>query len=128
RRELFVDQYLIDRLTGAQLRLGKPVEAGPVLRFDNPWEGAFSGYVTVIKHSGRYRMYYRGTPQAGQDGNNGEVTCYAESADGISWTKPDLGIYEIHGTRKNNVILANDAPFSHNFSPLLDTRPGVPGD
>jgi len=128
RRELFVDRYLIDRMTGTQLRLGQPVDTGAVLHFDKPWEGSFCGYVTVIKDGGRYRMYYRGIPEAGQDGNNGEVTCYAESADGIRWTKPDLGIYEIRGTRQNNVILANDAPFSHNFSPLLDTRPGVPAE
>ena len=125
RRELFVDRRVIDRMTGTQLRLGQPIDTGPVLRFDKPWEGSFCGYVTVIKDGARYCMYYRGTPQAGQDGNNGEVTCYAESPDGIRWTKPDLGIYEIHGTRQNNVILANDAPFSHNFSALLDTRPGV---
>ncbi len=30
------------------------------------------------------------------------------------------------GAPRNNVVLAAAAPFSHNFSPFLDTRPGVP--
>ncbi len=37
--------------------------------------------------------------------------------------KPELGLYEINGSLKNNVILANEAPVSHNFSPFLDTNP-----
>lgn len=126
RRELFVDRLLVDKLVNARLELQRPVNHGPVLRLDKPWEGAFSGYFTVIHDGGLYRMYYRGVPNAGQDGRSEEVTCYAESKDGIHWTKPNLGLHEVHGTRENNVILAGQAPFSHNFAPFLDTRPGIP--
>jgi len=125
RLELFVDGTLIDRLQGARLRLNHPVDAGVAIKFDRPWEGAFSGYVTVIKDGPTYRLYYRCLPIAGKDGNENEATCYAESTDGIQWTKPELGIYELMGTRKNNAVLAHSAPFTHNFSPLLDARPGV---
>ena len=126
RLELFVDDTLIDQLQGAQLRLNHPVDAGVAIKFDRPWEGAFSGYVTVIKDGPAYRLYYRCLPIAGKDGNENEATCYAESTDGIQWTKPELEIYELMGTRKNNAVLAHSPPFTHNFSPLLDTRPGVP--
>ncbi|MEN6535922.1 MAG: hypothetical protein ABFD89_19825 [Bryobacteraceae bacterium] len=126
RRELFVDIHLIGQMRGAHLSLAKPVDAGPVLQLDRPWEGAFSAYFTVIKDGDRYRLYYRGVPKAGSDGNSNEVTCVAESTDGVKWTRPDLGLYEVHGTRNNNVILANQAPLTHNFSPFIDTRPGVP--
>lgn len=127
RRELFVDRYLIDRLQNTELRLGTPVDHGPVLQLDKSWEGAFSGYFTVIHDQDVYRMYYRGNPNGGtKDGTNNEVTAVAESKDGVHWIRPDLGLFEVRGTKKNNVILADDAPFSHNFSPMLDTRPGVP--
>ena len=125
RLELFVDHYLIDQMNGTRLILHHPHDEGPVLRFDKPWEGAFCGYATVIKDGDTFRLYYRGLPQAGKDGSSMETTCIAESKDGINWTKPELGIYEINGTKKNNVILANAAPVTHNFSPFLDTRPGV---
>jgi hypothetical protein len=128
RRELFVDRFLIDKLQGAELRLQQPVEKGPVLQLDQPWEGAFSGYFTIIQEQGRLRMYYRCRADAGPDGNEAESTCYAESKDGIRWTKPDLGFYEIAGSRKNNAVLAKLAPFSHNFAPFLDARPGVAAD
>lgn len=126
RLELFVDEFLVERFEGATLKLHEPHLAGVALRFDRPWEGAFSGYVTVLKDGDRFRMYYRGLPVAGRDGSSDEVTCYAESRDGATWHKPNLGLFEIHGTRENNVILAGQAPFSHNFAPFLDTRPGVP--
>lgn len=126
RLELFVDHYLIDRLDGARLVLHRPVPQEVVLRFDKPWEGLFCGYCTVLKDADRFRLYYRGLPQAGGDGSAAEVTCYAESSDGVHWTKPKLGLYEVQGTRENNVILAQMPPLSHNFSPMIDTRPSVP--
>lgn len=126
RRQLFVDRYLIESAKGVELRLSTPVDAGPAIVLDKPWEGAFSGYFTVIQDGARYRLYYRGEPRSGKDGNPGETTCYAESRDGKHWTKPELGLYEVAGTKKNNIVLAGDPPFSHNFSPMLDSRPGVP--
>jgi len=126
RLELFVDRHLIDELHGAELQMHHPLPAETALAFDKPWEGRYCGYVTVIKDAEVYRAYYRGLPMAGADGSAAETTCYAESTDGITFTKPNLGLFEVNGTRENNVILANAAPLSHNFAPLLDTRPQVP--
>jgi hypothetical protein len=79
----------------------------------------------VIKDGELFRVYYRGLPTAGKDATNTETTCIAESGDGIHWQKPFLKIFKIGGSRKNNVILANDAPSSHNFSPFLDKNPNA---
>ena len=126
RLEPFVDHYLIDRMEGTTLKLHEPQPAGVVLKFDQPWEGIHCGYVTVIKDGGLYRLYYRWLPKSGRDGSEDEVTCYAESRDGRHWEKPKLGLFEVRGTRENNVILHASAPASHNFCPFLDARPGVP--
>ena len=96
RRELFVDHYLIDRLDGASLKLHEPQPAGTAIKYDRPWEGRGCAYITVLEDDGVYRMYYRGSP-----GDAPEVTCYAESADGIEWTKPDLGLFDVAGTQDN---------------------------
>jgi len=125
RLELFVDTFLIEKQDNVHHILHAPEDAGLVLSFDKPWEGPFCGYATIIKDSGIYRLYYRGLPEAGKDGSSNETTCYAESEDGINWTRPDLGIYEVSGTRNNNIILADAAPVTHNFSPFLDTREGI---
>lgn len=129
RRELFVDHLLIERLSGgAALTLERPRDEGPVLAFDRPWEGPFCGYATVLRIGDGLRVYYRGLPKAGRDGSAAEVTCCAESTDGRAWTRPDLGLFERDGTKANNIVLADRAPFSHNFCPMIDGRPGVPSD
>lgn len=127
RRELFVDKALIDQMEGATLRMHAPREAEVAVKFDQAWEGRFSAYVTVLhdQEAGKYVMYYRGNNES-KDGSSGECTCYAESKDGIHWTKPKLGFHEVNGSKENNVILANQPPFTHNFAPFLDDRPGVP--
>ncbi len=125
RRELFVDDFLIERLNGTTRALHHPVPAGIALRFDLPYEGPFCGYPTVMADGQRFLLYYRGSPVACKDGSNTEVTCRAQSDNGVSWLKPNYGLHEVAGSRSNNVILANEPPFSHNFAPFVDTRPGV---
>ena len=118
--ELFVDRHRIDSMDGVDLRLHPPTMAGPAIRFDRQWEGPTSAYVTVFEDQGRYRMYYRGSPGGGQS----EQTCYAESEDGIQWRRPDLGLHDWDGSRRNNIVLRGLG--THNFTPFKDPRPGVP--
>jgi len=125
RLELFVDTHLIESMANTSLRLQTPQPREMVIRYDEPWEGRYCGYITVFQDGDRYRMYYRGKPDAKADGED-EITCYAESADGVNWTKPALGLHEFNGSKANNIILSDMAPFSHNFIAFKDTRPGVP--
>ncbi len=122
RRELFVDRFLIDRLENVSLKLHEPQLAPSMTEPADNME-----YGTVIKDGDLFRLYTRDGRGAKFDGDLPEVTRYCESRDGIHWTKPKLGLVEIDGTKENNVIL-HEAPFCHNFSPMLDSRPGVPAD
>lgn len=127
RRELFVDHFLIDKMSGTHLQLHAPRDEGIALKFDKPWEGLFSGYATILTlDDGRLRAYYRGKAVANKDGSEEELTCCAESTDGRIWTKPELDIFEVMGTRMNNVVLMSAQTATHNFCPFLDNRPGVP--
>jgi len=127
RRELFVDDFLIDRLHGARRILHRPVAREVSLDRTKPWEGNASGYTTVFQDGDLYRMYYRGTHIVYSQGKgtttHPEVVCYAESRDGIQWSRPDLGIVEFEGSKKNNIIW--DGVGSHNFTPFLDTSPNA---
>jgi hypothetical protein len=118
QREIFVDNYLIDKMDGARIIMHHPHDEGIVMYFDNPWEGLFCGYCTVIRDGEIYRLYYRGWDQL----KDSQVTCYAESKDGVKWSKPQLGICEINGSTANNVILSSE-PETHNFSPFIDKNP-----
>ncbi len=123
-----LDEHLVDSMSDVRLEPGRPRDEGVVFRFDRPWEGPFSGYATVIRDGDRFLLYYRGLPDAGGDGTVRETTCLAVSTDGHRWSRPVLGLHEVDGTDANNVILADAAPVTHNFSPFLDTRPGVDPD
>lgn len=127
RRELFVDHFLLETLNGTRLQLHSPRDEGIAFPFDKPWEGAFSGYVSILTlPDGRLRAYYRGKAVANKDGSDEEITCVAESEDGRAWTKPELEIHEVMGAKRNNVVMRQVDTACHNFSPFLDTRPGVP--
>src|SRR5688572_28138663 len=56
RRELFVDDFLIERMQGTRQMLHQPVDAGTVLHFNQPWEGPYCAYCTVIKDGPTYRL------------------------------------------------------------------------
>lgn len=126
-RELFVDMALAEGLAGgATIRLHSPTQREVALKFDQPWEGNACGYTTVFQDGDRYRMYYRGHRYLVDDQPlrqaQPEVVCYAESTDGITWTKPSLGLFEWEGSTENNIIWLG-SPETHNFAPFLDANP-----
>ena len=112
RLEPLVDDYLIDTMTGAKLTLHQPVFREVVIRHDAPWEGSVSTGHTIFQDGPLYRMYYRG---AQYSPGKFDVTkldkkyfdgylCYAESDDGIQWRRPELGLVEYGGSKKNNIL------------------------
>ncbi|MDQ3624871.1 MAG: hypothetical protein M3463_20720, partial [Verrucomicrobiota bacterium] len=123
RRELLVDDHLIGRMEQVTLKMHKPEAQDLALVCDEPWEGNTSGYFTLFQDGDRFRVYYRGThyDEVTKKGAHREVTCYAESRDGITWTKPKLGLFEFNGSKDNNIILMGEG--ATNFAPFKDTHP-----
>ena len=122
RRELFVDDYLINRLTGgAKLVVQPPTPQEVVLLTDKPWEGSSCLYFTIFQDGEQYRMYYRGLQVTDRQPAHREVVCYAESRDGLEWIRPELGLVEFDGSKKNNIVW--DGLGSHNFTPFIDLNP-----
>jgi hypothetical protein len=129
RLELFVDNHVIDEITGgAKLHLHKPVPKEVVLTTDQPWEGNTSAYYTVFPDGDLFRMYYRGSHYdvKTKKQTHPQVACYAESTDGIHWTKPELGIVEFEGSKANSIVWIGEG--SHNFTPFKDTNPDCAPD
>ncbi len=124
RLELFVDQHLIESMKGTRLQLHAPEPREIAITTNKPWEGSGSAYVTVFRDDDRFRMYYRGSAAM-----KPEVTCYAESKDGIQWKRPSLGLFEFEGSKDNNVVwMGPPRRATHNFAAFKDPRPGVPED
>ena len=73
-------------------------------------------YGTVLKEGDRFRMWYLGMfePEIlnGQAPGWWRPMCYAESDDGVHWSKPALGLVDFNGDRQNNICLIEGEPFS----------------
>ena len=134
RRELFVDDLLVGEWNGTRRKLHAPRSLPKAAFPARP----FGHYATVLKDGDLFRLYYRGDKVAGMHWRDGwgayhenEVTLYAESRDGYTWSEPDLGLFEIESIPKGNVVMdVTEDTFlvTHNFTPFLDQRPGVPAE
>ena len=124
RRELFVDHALIERLENVSLKLHEPVSGGTAITIDKPWEGPVNFGGSVIRHRDRYLLYY----SARLVDHDDAALCVAVSADGVTWTKPALGLVEYAGHRDTNIVASvpGTANFDYNSAPWVDTRTGVP--
>jgi len=130
RRELFVDRFLVAQLKSTTLKLHTPQLMTPV---SPPRPNGH--YATVLKAGDRFQFYYRGDTKPGnhwkqgwEQYHEGEVTLYAESVDAIHWTLPNLGLFEHPTFPAGNIVLMNEFLVNHNFTPFIDTKPGVPAD
>lgn len=125
RRELFVDDFLIDRMSaGVSLQVQKPEPQEVVLVTGESWEGNTCAYYSIFQDEDIYRMYYRGSHAVKMKSAHEEVTCYAESKDGLHWTKPKLGLHEWDGSTDNNIILTGLG--THCFVAFKDDNPAAP--
>lgn len=145
RRELFVDDYLIDSLTGtASQRLHQPQPREVVLTMNKSWESNFTGNfmpVVAMQEPGKIRLYYYAANWDDQGLNLGPVdqleyakakkypqyapaTCFVESADGIHFERPNLGLIEHKGSKDNNMFWNQN----QYLTPFIDTNPDAPAD
>jgi hypothetical protein len=96
---------------------------------DRPWEGSACHYRHVFRDGDTYRMYYTALDYDVRGGrvdipHPGRIAL-AESADGITWTRPSLGLVEFDGSTDNNLVA--DAGESHTFV-FKDTNPAAPAE
>ena len=126
QRELFVDGHMIEKMTGdVRQLLQQPEPKEVVLTTDAPWEGNTCAYYTIFRDGDLFRMYYRGShwDTSTKKATHREVTCYAESRDGVNWVKPNLGLFEFNGSKDNNIVL--DGLGTHCFVAFKDENPNA---
>lgn len=133
RREFVADDFMIDTArTNAVRRLHSPVPREKVFTFDAPWEGNGCIYFHTVKipETGIIRMYYNALRMStGPDDISGDEVkiCFIESRDGITWSRPELGITDFGGSKSNNIILTKqDVPGIReidNFFVMYDDNP-----
>ena len=110
-RQLLVDNAFFEESENIALRLHPPKKTGEkALQREHPWESATLNWFTVMEDPGvidkqaKYRMWYECYDVDGWPTADDTSFCYAESRDGIHWTKPELGLFEYKGSKKNNIL------------------------
>jgi hypothetical protein len=119
------DRWLVERFAVPPTRYSD----APILTRDKPWEGTgphSGGAVLFDPDQKKYLMwysvwnshaYYNKLPFSYN-------VCYAESTDGLVWTKPSLGVFDYEGSKDNNIIkLGTDK--TQNIDVCFNPKPGV---
>ena len=135
KRQMFLDNHVIDTLDGVARRYHRPVRLvdRPVLGARTPWERnglgpfLFGGTVVYDEEDAVFKMWYRldGPLEKAPEGmrevvaEDGTVSrrnwveqpglwkaAYATSPDGLNWERPLLGVAEYDGSTANNILPA----------------------
>lgn len=119
---LFVDDAFVAETAGLRRVLHQPddIDANPVIVPEHPWEHRRIPFGSVLwfPDEGKFRCWYLAMniydSRRGFRGYRKEhhvpiheaaFICYAESDDGVIWTKPELGLHDFRGSKKNNIVL-----------------------
>ncbi len=99
-----------------EMRQPKKMPGNPVMTRGAPgtpdsWAVQFYG--SILREQGKFRMWYvaKGDDslEKARPSSASWHVAYAESTDGVHWTKPDLGLVEFRGSRKNNLVFMDPA-------------------
>jgi len=132
-RYLLLDSRIIETADNAKLVVGtvRKDENNPLFREDKPWEPRYDNvYANVIydRQESLYKCWYSpfivderttSTPPEKRNSRSRDYmgtrprrremgVCYAVSKDGIRWAKPQLGLVEFGGDRKNNIVMRGE--------------------
>jgi|UniRef100_UPI003783A60D hypothetical protein len=119
RTILFVDDHDILFRAGTRRVLEKPVRhaKNPLITEDKPWEMAIAWTsVHRDKATGKYQLWYQAyAGKRAQLKTHECVVCYAESADGITFTKPNLGLFDFNGEKNTNIVLIGSGLYGDRY-------------
>ncbi len=106
-----LEPYQLPR--GIRITIEKARKSAPWLVADRPWEETLYS-ASVLQEKGRLRCWYSfklaaqrqeyGFQEGRAVETSGTGLGYAESTDGVNWTKPNLGVCTFNGSKDNNIV------------------------
>jgi hypothetical protein len=116
--QLFVDLERVGLLENVQqvFHGADKHPSNPVIRRVKPWENDRGtwGSVSFDAEEKIFKAWYGGSSDKTHDSvppgtpTPRSVLCYATSQDGINWERPNLGLYEVMGTKENNMVVGDE--------------------
>jgi hypothetical protein len=132
--QLMIDEKFITDSTNIALVIEPPIKTDELLlTSDKPWESVTLNWFTVLEDKGivdtqaKYRMWYEAYDVKGWPTSDDTSFCYAESRDGIHWTKPELSLCPYGDHAQTNILFrqvgAGDAKSRvHGASVFIDPK------
>jgi hypothetical protein len=122
---ILLDSRLVEETRNVHLKVGSVQKhnANPLMVEDQPWEPRYDNLYANIHYDPAqhlYRCWYNPTlvdplkdkisrekqAETPYNTEGWEVgICYAVSNDGLQWTKPELGMVEFEGNKKNRLYM-----------------------
>ena len=121
--QLFLDDFVVGEMINIKRVITQPEKhpANPLIVKEHPWEKRIIeiyGTVMYDPDINKYRCWYLGNEYNNGIPDNPEYpttveyyTCYAESNDGVHWTKPMVGPEKFGVHEKHNIVI----PGTHGF-------------
>jgi hypothetical protein len=115
--QLFVDLDQVEALDNVRqaFHAAQKHPDNPVLRRVKPWENDRGTWGSVLydEEEKTFKAWYGGKSGRQREYRPGSlsdcnVLCYATSRDGVHWERPELGLHEVMGSRRNNVVVGDD--------------------
>ncbi|NQU10735.1 hypothetical protein HQ590_08095 [bacterium] len=136
-RQHFFDDLLIESVENVERVVHRPTRdpASPVLKADRPWEHVLECTVSAVSvlrdpKDGLFKCWYmEGDNNPQRLAKVGKLAdplsqmfrvCYAQSADGLTWDKPLLGIQNHNGQDTNIVLGGPDYGSVYAMDPIID--------
>lgn len=113
-RYLFLDDEPIAEQRGLTRTVHSAVKHpdNPIFVGERPWEGAVSPSTILFDdEEGLFKLWY-GTFARVPGALGTFVSCYATSADGLHWDRPDLDAIEFEGSTRNNLCAVDTGGLS----------------
>ena len=104
-KQLLMDGLFFGKQAGIALRVHPALKTGEhSLERDRPWESATPNWFSVVQDGPVCRTWYECYDIEGWPTADDTSFCYAESADGMRWDKPELGLFAYGGTNATNIL------------------------
>lgn len=108
-RQLFMDDFIIDVQHGVTMQMHSPRSTGEVLIETDLHNRRISIDIASLlsrKDDGKIKIWYDFfRPRSEDPYDHDRHVAYAESIDGIHFTKPILGYFEVDSSEQNNVVI-----------------------
>jgi len=106
--QFFVDDYVVDNRWSLKAKTEEVVRVfhAPKKYERNPVIAGECGYASAVREAdtGLFKLWYQTHLRGADDDRTRYAIAYAESRDGLNWTRPQLGLHEWKGTTANNIV------------------------